>query len=156
MESSFQVAWVYYPLLERHALQLDPVDLHPFIKKRAQRLHATNWVCFYYFYFTLITSNIYIYIVLLWLRTELWALRDDLILCKDLGLEAIEVELDAKVVVDWVDGLNCPSNYYSSLMAYCHKWSSTASMKQINVLMLLPGSDRALRHWSELMCWCSY
>lgn len=54
------------------------------------------------------------------MTAELWALRDDLILCKDLGLEAIEVELDAKVVVDWVGGLNCPSNYYSSLMAYCH------------------------------------
>ena len=35
-------------------------------------------------------------------EAELWALRDGLQLCAELNVEAIEVELDAKVVMEWV------------------------------------------------------
>ena len=50
---------------------------------------------------------------------ELWALRDELHRCMELNIQAMEVELDAKVMVDWVGGSNCPNNSHSSLIADC-------------------------------------
>ena len=37
----------------------------------------------------------------------------------ELNIQAMEVELDTKVMVDWVGGLNCPNNPHSSLIADC-------------------------------------
>ena len=35
---------------------------------------------------------------------ELWALRDGLRICNSMGMQAVEIEIDAKVVADWVVG----------------------------------------------------
>lgn len=44
---------------------------------------------------------------------ECWALRDGLFLAIQLGIQNLEVELDAKVVVDLINS-NSQSVYYSS------------------------------------------
>lgn len=38
---------------------------------------------------------------------ELWALRDRLLLCINRNFNAIEVELDAKSIIDVLSTLNC-------------------------------------------------
>ena len=38
-----------------------------------------------------------------------WALRDDLILAIQLGINQLEVELDAKVIVEMLNGTKCPN-----------------------------------------------
>ena len=35
-------------------------------------------------------------------EAELWAVRDGLQLCKTIGIQALKVDLDAKIVVDWL------------------------------------------------------
>ena len=52
-------------------------------------------------------------------NAELWALPDGIKRCIDLNIQAMEVELDAKVVVDWAGGSDCPNNAHSSLIADC-------------------------------------
>lgn len=47
-------------------------------------------------------------------EAELWALRDGLKLCISLNLQAVEIDLDAKVVVDWVSGSACSNCSLSS------------------------------------------
>ena len=49
-------------------------------------------------------------------EAELWALRDGFFLCKTLNLEAIEIELDAKVVFDWVGGILCSNSAHAALI----------------------------------------
>ena len=39
-------------------------------------------------------------------EAELWALRDGLALCLSLNIPAVEIEIDAKVVVDWINNGN--------------------------------------------------
>ena len=39
-------------------------------------------------------------------EAELWALRDGLDLCLSLNILAVEIEIDAKVVVDWINNGN--------------------------------------------------
>ena len=40
---------------------------------------------------------------------EWWALRDGLILAIQLGINQLEVELDAKVIVEMLNGTKCPN-----------------------------------------------
>ena len=50
---------------------------------------------------------------------EWWALRDGLILAIQLGINQLEVELDAKVIVELLNGSNCPNRNYSPLLNDC-------------------------------------
>ena len=50
---------------------------------------------------------------------EFWALRDGLQLAIQLGVQYLEVELDAKVVLDVINSRNSPNAAYSSLLFDC-------------------------------------
>ena len=47
---------------------------------------------------------------------EMWALRDGLMLAKQLGIAQLMVEMDAKVIVDLVQSDNSPNKSFSSLL----------------------------------------
>lgn len=52
-------------------------------------------------------------------EAELWALRDGLILCINLNLLAVELELDANVMLGWVSGnFNSNLDHASLIMNY--------------------------------------
>lgn len=51
------------------------------------------------------------------ITAKLWALRDGLLLAVQLGVQNLEVELDAKVIVDLIQSRNCLNAFYSSLLA---------------------------------------
>ena len=40
------------------------------------------------------------------MEAELWALRDDLSLCLSLNIPVVEIEIDAKVVFEWITNGN--------------------------------------------------
>ena len=50
---------------------------------------------------------------------ELWALRDGMNLCISLNLAVVEIELDAKLVVDLLGQALDPSNANDSILADC-------------------------------------
>ena len=50
---------------------------------------------------------------------EFWALRDGLQLAIQLGIQYLDVELDAKVVLNVISSGNSTSAAYSSLLFYC-------------------------------------
>ena len=50
---------------------------------------------------------------------EFWALRDGLQLAIQLGVQNLEVELDAKVIVDLINSRNSSNTAYSSLLFDC-------------------------------------
>ena len=50
-------------------------------------------------------------------EVELWALRDSLSLCISLNIVALEIEVDAKVILDWVlNEHNCNLNHTTLIM----------------------------------------
>ena len=48
-----------------------------------------------------------------------WALRDGLILAIQLGINQLDVELDAKVIMELLNGAECPNQSYSPLLNDC-------------------------------------
>ena len=76
-------------------------------------------------------------------EAELWALRDGLSLCLSLNILAMEVEIDVKVVSDWIIDSNSSNLNISSLIvtarlysvAYLRSRSIIAFMKPTSVLM---------------------
>ena len=50
---------------------------------------------------------------------EWWALWDGLILIIQLGINQLEMELDAKVIVELLNGAKCPNRSYSPLLNDC-------------------------------------
>ena len=50
---------------------------------------------------------------------EFWALRDGLLLASQMGISCLEVELDAKIVVNLVLSNSMPNKAYSSLLIDC-------------------------------------
>ena len=60
-----------------------------------------------------------------------WALWDDLILTIQLGINQLEVELDAKVTVELLNGAECPNQSYSLLLNDCR--SLIARLVQVRV-----------------------
>ena len=50
---------------------------------------------------------------------EWWALRDGLILAIQFGINQLEVELDAKVIMELLNGAECPNRSYSPLLNDC-------------------------------------
>lgn len=64
--------------------------------------------------------------------TELWALRDDLYLAILLGLNVLEVELDAKVIVEMLKNSHCPNRKLSPLLHDCR--SLLSRLTQVRVV----------------------
>ena len=60
-----------------------------------------------------------------------WALRDGLILAIQLGINQLDVELDAKVIMDLLNGAECPNQSYSPLLNDCR--SLIARLVQVQV-----------------------
>ena len=50
---------------------------------------------------------------------ELWALRDGLLLCRQLNVQAVAIELDASAIVDAVNHQSAANTIVSSIMDYC-------------------------------------
>ena len=50
---------------------------------------------------------------------ELWPLRDDLYLAIQLGMNFLEMELDAKVIVETLSSINCSNKKYSLVLHDC-------------------------------------
>lgn len=46
----------------------------------------------------------------------MWALRDDLTLCRDLNLPAVEIEIDAAIVLGWMSNSYSSNSYHASLI----------------------------------------
>ena len=62
---------------------------------------------------------------------EWWALRDGLILAIQLGITHLDVELDAKVIVEMLNGIENPNRIYSPLLNDCR--SLIARLVQVQV-----------------------
>ena len=62
------------------------------------------------------------------LDAELWALSDGLMLCVSLNLLAVEIELDAKIVLGWVFEDFNSNLHHASLIMDCRP-SSTKFFK---------------------------
>ena len=54
-------------------------------------------------------------------EAELWALRDGLKICSSLNLLAVEIELDAKVVMDWVSENTTKNIAHFALISDCRQ-----------------------------------
>ena len=65
-------------------------------------------------------------------EAELWALRDGLSLCLSLNILAMEVEIDVKVVSDWIIISNSSNLNISSLIVDCKILFSRISQVKIN------------------------
>ena len=65
-------------------------------------------------------------------EAELWALRDGLSLCLSLNILAMEVEIDVKVVSDWIIISNSSNLNISSLIVDCKTLFSRISQVKIN------------------------
>ena len=50
---------------------------------------------------------------------EWWALRDGLNLAIQLGISQLEIELDAKVIVEMLQNTKCPNRNYTTLLCDC-------------------------------------
>ena len=50
---------------------------------------------------------------------EWWALRDGLNLAIQLGISQLEIELDAKVIVEMLQNTNCPNRSFTTLLCDC-------------------------------------
>ena len=82
-------------------------------------------------------------------EAKLWGLREGLMLCYNLNISCLEIELDAKAIVDVLGNSSYVNNIISPILDYCKLlasrfqqiWirSSTASTKQIDVLIALLG-----------------
>ena len=65
-------------------------------------------------------------------EAELWALRDELILCVNLNLLAIEIEVDVRVILEWVTEEFNSNLYHTSLIMDCKtliSWIPQVKMK---------------------------
>ena len=63
---------------------------------------------------------------------ELWALKDGLTICRELNLSAVEIEIDAKVVLGWVsDTYNC-NLHHAALILDCKTLISQIPQVRMN------------------------
>ena len=63
---------------------------------------------------------------------ELWALRDGLILATQLGIQNLEVELDAKVVMDLINSNSQSNAAYTSLLVDCRLLLNRIPLARVN------------------------
>jgi len=73
---------------------------------------------------------------------EWWALRDGLILAIQLGITHLDVELDAKVIVEMLNGIENPNGIYSPLLNDCR--SLIARLVQVQVGHVLREANQFL------------
>ena len=66
------------------------------------------------------------------LMAELWAIRDGLMLCVDRNLVMVEIELDAKSVVDMLRNSNYTNNSLLPIIEDCRKLISMIPQIRIN------------------------
>ena len=59
------------------------------------------------------------------MEAELWAVRDGLQLCKTMGIQALKVELDARIVVDWLVNPLRTNLHHSLLISDCRDLVTT-------------------------------
>ena len=60
----------------------------------------------------------------LYCLAKLWALRDGLMLCINQNLERVEVELDARAIIDVISNLNNSNLFVHSLVDDCRLLAS--------------------------------
>ncbi|KAL0000416.1 hypothetical protein SO802_014197 [Lithocarpus litseifolius] len=65
-------------------------------------------------------------------QAELWGLRDGLTLCVEHNFSAVEVELDARVVLDVIASLVCSNSLITSLVDDCKQLASRISWIRFN------------------------
>ena len=58
---------------------------------------------------------------------ELWALRDGFIMCSELHINDLEIDLDAKVIADLMNSLRSSNASNSSIVADCRLLISSFS-----------------------------
>lgn len=63
------------------------------------------------------------------MEAELWAVRDGLQLCKTMGIQALKVELDARIVVDWLVNPLRTNLHHSLLISDCRDLVTTTFPK---------------------------
>ena len=76
-----------------------------------------------------------------------WALRDGLILAIQLGINQLDVELDAKVIMELLNGVECPNQSYSPLLNDCG--SLIARLVQVRWGMYIERRINALTSWPK-------
>ena len=67
---------------------------------------------------------------------ELWALRDGLLLCQQMNLTAIIIELDAKAIVDALTNLTYSNSIVSTLFHDCRQLVTSFSQHRIRQVYL--------------------
>ena len=65
-------------------------------------------------------------------EAELWALRDGLTVCVDMNLQAIEVEMDAKAIIDILQKANQANPIISPLLDDCKQLTFQISRIRFN------------------------
>jgi hypothetical protein len=83
-------------------------------------------------YGIVIGTGSWVMLGILVLLAEFWALRDGLTLCHQLQLMAVEVELDAKLIVNAITNNSCCHSALSPLIDDCRKLLS--QLPQVKVL----------------------
>ena len=95
------------------------------------------------------------------ITAELWALRDGLMLAKQIGITHLVVEMDNKVIVDLVQSNKATNNSYSSLLNDCrfllrqlHRFKINHAFRKANrsVDYLAKGGCSLLRNFVVLDC----
>ena len=81
--------------------------------------------------------------------TELWALRDDLNLCISLNLQAMEIELDVKLVVELISKEESQPNSNDVIVADCRE-----GLKKIPRVRVLHCYREANKCADALACCC--
>ena len=82
---------------------------------------------------------------------ELWALRDGLSLAIQLGIRNLEVELDAKVIVEMLNNANSSNKKFSPLLLDCR--SLMASLTQVRVAHVLREANRCANYLAKNGCY---
>ena len=62
---------------------------------------------------------------------ELWALRDGLYLAIQLGINFLEVEFDAKVIVEMLNSTNCSNRKHSPMLHDCRSLLSRLTQTRV-------------------------
>ena len=82
--------------------------------------------------------------------TKLWALRDGLTLAIQLGIRCLEVELDAKVIVEMLNNADNFNKKFSPLLLDC--MSLIASLTQVRVAHVYREANRCASFLAKKGC----
>lgn len=82
--------------------------------------------------------------------SELWALRDGLNLAIQLGIHQFDMELDAKVIVDLLNGADSPNRAYSPLLYDCR--SLLAKLTQARVVHVFREANKCVDFLAKRGC----